>query len=503
MSISSSSFLAIEALSFSYESASEALFDRLQFALHSGWTGVCGPNGSGKSTLLQLIAGQLQPTEGNVRVSGKVVFCEQRTDSPPEHAAEFIGDYGALSYQIRIALDIEDEWIERWPTLSHGERKRLQVGTALWREPEVLLLDEPGNHLDHDSMQQMVRALRSFKGVGLIVTHDRSLLDDLCDQCLWFDRSGMVQMLRGGYTSGLKLREKERLEQGRTLERFEKEQKRLNRVAGEHRREANQADRKRSGRNSNPKDRDARDKRQLARVSGKDGIDGKRLRQMEGRIRQLKDQKDTIRISREFETGIWMDFEPTHRNLVFEQPEQLLSLGDAKILNLPRLELRPGHKLLLTGPNGAGKSTLLNWLVENHRLDPHELVYLPQEIPATQSKVLLAELKEIENEQLGKIMRIVRRLGSDPSRLLESELPSPGEMRKLLLAVGILNQPAFLILDEPTNHLDLPSIECLQQALMESPVGYLIVSHDPLFCDSLDAQEWRIQEVDGGYELML
>ena len=90
-------------------------------------------------------------------------------------------------------------------------------------------------------------------------------------------------------------------------------------------------------------------------------------------------------------------------------------------------------------------------------------------------------------------MSIVSRLGSRPAQLLESDEPSPGELRKLLLALGIVKKPYLLILDEPTNHLDLLSIESLQQALSGCPCGLLIVSHDQRLVNQLTDIEWAIQ----------
>ena len=269
---SSSHYLSVESLAFTYESASIPLFENLQFSVQSGWTGVCGANGAGKSTLLQLIAGKLLPAEGKVRSSGAVVLCEQRTDVAPVRAWEFIEDYSASSYQIRVGLGIEDEWIERWDTLSHGERKRLQIGTALWQEPAVLLLDEPSNHLDCESVEKVSQTLRAFAGVGLIVTHDRQLLDELCQQCIWFSSKRAPVLMSGGYTLGKESMAREQLEKGRALERLEKAHKRLNRTASDYRREACQADRKRSNRGIDPGDNDARGKRNLARVSGKGAV---------------------------------------------------------------------------------------------------------------------------------------------------------------------------------------------------------------------------------------
>jgi ATPase subunit of ABC transporter with duplicated ATPase domains len=104
----------------------------------------------------------------------------------------------------------------------------------------------------------------------------------------------------------------------------------------------------------------------------------------------------------------------------------------------------------------------------------------------------LAEAKSLGNDELGKLMTIVSALGSDPKRMLDSEQPSPGEIRKLLLAMGILREPWLIVMDEPTNHLDLPSIEALEQALAECPCGLLLVSHDQDFLDSLATTEWHL-----------
>ena len=90
------------------------------------------------------------------------------------------------------------------------------------------------------------------------------------------------------------------------------------------------------------------------------------------------------------------------------------------------------------------------------------------------------------------MMTAVSRLGSRPHRLLESAEPSPGEIRKILLALGIARVPHLIVMDEPTNHLDLPSIECLEEALDGCPCGLLLVSHDERFLARLTTTRWRI-----------
>jgi macrolide transport system ATP-binding/permease protein len=116
----------------------------------------------------------------------------------------------------------------------------------------------------------------------------------------------------------------------------------------------------------------------------------------------------------------------------------------------------------------------------------------------------MAKARMLPNEKLGRMMTVVSRLGSRPHRLLDSVEPSPGEIRKILLATGIANTPYLIVMDEPTNHLDLPSIECLEHALTDCPCGLLLVSHDQRFLDALARKRWHISEdirIKGNYTL--
>jgi ATPase subunit of ABC transporter with duplicated ATPase domains len=122
--------------------------------------------------------------------------------------------------------------------------------------------------------------------------------------------------------------------------------------------------------------------------------------------------------------------------------------------------------------------------------------YVPQEIDIHASQDIMDRARELPHERLGQMMIVVSCLGSRPQQLLESVEPSPGEIRKVLLATGIANVPHLVVMDEPTNHLDLPSIECLEQALIDCPCGLLLVSHDRCLSDVLAHKRWHISEDD-------
>ena len=172
-------FVTAHHLSHTYEGADQPALDDVSLAFASGWTGIVGPNGAGKSTLVHCICGTLAPDQGAVTPRVRGAVCRQSTATPPETLEEFACDYGSTAVKLRSLLEIEDEQLWSYAMLSHGERKRIQIACALAAEPQVLALDEPTNHLDAPTRALVAQALSSFKGVGLLVSHDRALLDKL------------------------------------------------------------------------------------------------------------------------------------------------------------------------------------------------------------------------------------------------------------------------------------------------------------------------------------
>ncbi len=488
-------FLEFHRVAFTYETSPEPLFQDVSFHLTSGWSGVVGANGAGKTTLLQLAAGRLTPNEGFIDSPPKAVYCPQRTDDIPDRFNEFMLSHTKSAYILKSRLDVRDDWEERWPTLSHGERRRAQIAVALWLEPLMLAMDEPTNHLDSPTRDIISKALHSFDGIGLLVSHDRELVDSLCHQCIFVEPPDVV-IRSGGITKGMDVAEIERQAMQKQYDRQVSSYKKLQKEAARRRELAKQSRKRMSKKGLGKKDRDAREKIDRARVSGKDGVGGKMQRQLQGRLSQARKALDNMTISKQNTLGIWLPGSRSQRDIILSLPADSLSLGEQKRLSYPEIFITPDDRIALTGPNGSGKSTLIRFIIDSLTLPAERVVYLPQEIDAHRSRNIVTQVRELPNDRLGHLMTIINRLGSHPQRVLDTNLPSPGEIRKLLLALGMTRAPHIIIMDEPTNHMDLPSVECLERALLDCPCSLLLVSHDRCFLDKLVYKHWAIVEED-------
>lgn len=486
-------FLQFHHISYTYETAHEPLFRDVSLHFAVGWSGIVGANGTGKTTLLKLATGLLLPDDGYVDAPPRLVYCDQRTDDPPPQLAELLQDTAKTAAVIRGRLGIQEDWLVRWPTLSHGERKRSQIAVALWLEPEVLAIDEPTNHVDAVARNILLRALQSFPGVGLLVSHDRELLDILCQQCLFIEPPEVIAR-PGNYSKGTQIAAIDAQTIKKEYTQKKQAYKELRREAGLRRDLANQYEHKRSKKGIAKHDHDAKQKIDAARLTGKDIVGGKLLRQLDGRFEHAQKELEGIKVKKEYSLGIWLPGSVSKRNVLFQHVSGTLPLNTEKLLAFPQLGIRPTDRIALTGQNGAGKSTMLRWLLPQLNVPAGQLIYLPQEIDAAQSRAILAEVQTLPHEQLGQVMTIISRLGSRPHRLLDSREPSPGEIRKLLLALGMTRQPHIIVMDEPTNHLDLPSVECLESALADCPCALLLVSHDQRFLHAPTRIEWLITQ---------
>ena len=192
--------------------------------------------------------------------------------------------------------------------------------------------------------------------------------------------------------------------------------------------------------------------------------------------------------------NFWLDGSTSPRQRLFAIPADTIALDGSRRLAIPELLMMRSERIAITGANGLGKSTLIWHILHRLSVPDEHLVYVPQEIDLARTRDIMAAVQRLSHEQLGVVMTVVSALGSRPERLLRNLDASPGELRKVLLALGVIRRPHLIIMDEPTNHLDLPAIESLEDALRDCPCGLLLVSHDLRFLARIAGTRWHLQQ---------
>jgi len=510
------------------------LLDNVSFSIEAGdKIGLIGVNGAGKSTFLRMVAG-LEVAESGKFIKGgnvQVEYLPQEPDFDPEATVimqvfkgnstvmQLLREYeqtleqsciypDQAKWQTKLIelnrqMDINDAWqlessaktvLTRLGitdfsatvgTLSGGQKKRIALASALINPSDLLILDEPTNHIDNDTVAWLEDFIAKRKGALLMVTHDRYFLDRVATRIIELEQ-GQLYSYAGNYSTFVTMRA-EREEQREGIER--KRQNLFRHELAWIRRGAQ-----------------ARSTKQKARIE---------------RFEELSAQKPRVN------TGA-MEISVGSSRLgrkILSLENVTKSFGDAALIRDFNYTLLRDDRVGIVGPNGSGKSTLLNLitgqlLCSSGSIDVGQTVkigYFSQE-----NEEMNQELRVIEyiKEEAGYIaaadgqtisagQMLERFLFSSAMQWMPIAKLSGGEKRRLYLLRILMSSPNVLILDEPTNDLDIPTLSILEDYLDDFPGAVITVSHDRYFLDRLVDKIFAFEgdgvicQYNGGYSAYL
>ena len=459
------------------------LFQNVSFTISDGdRIGLIGPNGSGKSTLLRILAGEINPDSGEVsfRKRTRLACVEQDSRFAPratvravieaaldrcqvsgtERGARFAETLGRAGFE-----DLDAHATE----LSGGWQKRLAIVEALVQHPDILLLDEPTNHLDLLGITWLEDLLEQASFASVIVSHDRYFLENVTTDMVELNRIYPEGSLRvhGNYSTFLEKKEEFLHSQSKRQEALE------NLVHGEIewlRRGAK-----------------ARTRKSKARIS--------KAGELMGELADLNMRTRTATAQ--------IDFSATDRKTkrLIELQDVTCTMGTRDLFEGLNFILTAGMRVGLVGPNGSGKTTLLRLLQgdlapsggEIRRADWLRIVYFDQ-TRTLDPDVTLRRALAPDGDSVVYRDRVIHVAGWAARFLFTGEqLSQPvgrlsgGERARVLIAQLMLQPADILLLDEPTNDLDIPTLEILEESLIDFPGSLVLVTHDRYMLDCVSS----------------
>jgi len=482
--------VSITGLVFAYAEATPIL-DHVTLHLERGATALVGSNGAGKTTLLRLLTGELRPQAGRIELSprdARVVVCPQTVERDDALVEALASRDDREARRVCALLAAPRDELARWPTLSPGERKRLQLAAALLAEPDVLLLDEPQNHLDRDARAVLEAVIGEARCCVILVSHDRALLDACTSRTVRLER-GRVRVFPGPFSEAaahFRAEDEARAFERETLVAAAQKAKRAL-VDARRTHAAAERSLSRGQRMKGPRDSDARSVSAQMRAERAEGHLGRAVAGRKVEAERAEARAAAIEVEKSLGGSMMLGYTPSPRPWVLSWSGTLRV--EDRVLAEGSYRLARDGRVWLSGPNGAGKSSLLRALSAS-RSD--QVLHLPQTLGEADGRAYLARLRALPRDHRGRVLQCVAALGVDPARLLASEDPSPGEARKLALSFGLGLHAWALVLDEPENHLDLPSIERLEAALRAFPGALLLVTHDEQLAARCTTERWEL-----------
>lgn len=417
--------------------------------------GIIGSNGQGKSTLVKILCGIIEKDEGNLAINGTISYIPQ--------------------------LDMDNrENQDRY--YSGGEWVKKKILDSVNDKANILILDEPTANLDSDNKKMLEKYIKDFKGLTLIVSHDRDLLDNVCSKIIEIEE-GKVKTYKGNYKFYEEERKKQREREEFLYKQYIEEKERLNKAIEEV--NSNRMSMKKA-----PK-RMGNSEARLHKMGNQ-----KAKKHLDNKVKGLRSRIEQLEVIEKPKTLEKLYFaveneEKLHSKHPLKIEGLNIAFGDKIIIKDGKLSIRKEEKVAIVGKNGAGKTTLIKAITEKFEgvtvAKNVKFSYFNQELKGLldDKSVLENVLEEsMYNETL--VRTLLSRMGFKGENVYKKvEILSGGERVKVCLCRVLTSKSNFLILDEPTNYLDIYAIEAVEEFLINVNKTLILISHDKMLVDKV------------------
>ncbi|MDQ2086768.1 ABC-F type ribosomal protection protein [Herbivorax sp. ANBcel31] len=439
--------------------------------------GVVGVNGVGKTTLIDILSQRLEPDEGLVKLHQKAGYISQLE----------LPDNKNLSNEIASKFCVNTIWDE---TMSGGEKTKFKVAAALEEGNMIIFADEPTSNMDMESIKLLEEKFINYTGTLIVISHDRSFLDKLCNQILEIE-NGRIKMYKGNYTDYTGQKMQERTRAGFEYKEYINEKKRLEGVIHKVKQKGQNIKKapKRMG-NSEARLHKMGGQKQKAKLD-------KNFKNAKKRIEHLE-VKEKPKEQRKIQLNI-LESNRSYSKVLLEGKNINKSFYNKIIFKNADFVIENGAKIALIGSNGCGKSTLIKMIMENENgikiSQSTKIGYFSQSLNILKSNLSIIENvmeNSIYSENFARLL-LAKLLFKGESVYKKVNVLSGGELVKVSFARILLEDINMLILDEPTNYLDISSLEVIEEALREYDRTLLFVSHDRHFINVVADQIMTIE----------
>ena len=491
--------ITVQNLSFCYDGSYENVFENVSFNLDTDWKlGLIGRNGKGKTTFLKLLQG-IYKYQGTIQKSVDMMYFPFEVTNKEKMAIEIVNEIApnAQDWEIIKELNLMNTSPEilyrNFSVLSGGEQVKILLISLFLRENSFLLIDEPTNHIDIETKNNLVEYLNKKRGF-ILVSHDRNFLDKVVDHIISINNTN-IDVQKGNFSSWKENKDKKDNFELSTNEKLKKDISRLEMASKNSAKWSNESEKAKSKKYNNETHIDR------GFIGHKAEKIMKKSKVMEKRIDRAIEEKSNLlkNIDRQDDLKI-VPIEVRKNPMIIINNLQI-KYDNEPIFEPVSFEICNGDRIAIVGKNGVGKSSILKLLIgeeieyngEFRKINDLKISYVSQNTDYLSGDLSVFARENKIDESIFKAM--LSKLGFSKNDFdKDISQMSEGQKKKVLIAKSISEQANLYIWDEPLNYIDILSREQIEEAVLKYNPTLVFVEHDEMFVKNISS---KVVEVRG------